>query len=348
MFTLAKVAATAPVAFSCKQQIGCVGALTTGRLRVWLLLAAVLMGALPSRPAHAICRVGDSIWEISSRALPDCPSLQFDPAFQVHQVTDYRWCPKSLESLRLLLTSQTEQQIVFYVHGNRMPQPEARERALAVYQRMLSCVDSGPICFIAFSWPSEQREGFVQGVQEKKARMDADSYYFARAIQDLQLQQSVGFLGYSFGAAVVCGAQHLLAGGNLDRYRVPPTQPALLPARTSLMAPAFDRQELTASGSYYLAVENNVSMVNLYNSMDPILRRFRFFDRDSAPIAAGFAGLLDPRSLQPLSAHPTIEQFDCRCIGRTHAELDYLKCPHVSRAFENVLMAPSRYVDGVP
>jgi hypothetical protein len=71
--------------------------------------------------------------------------------------------------------------------------------------------------------------------------------------------------------------------------------------------------------------------------MDPILKRFRFFDQDGSPIAAGFAGIMAPRSLEPLSEDSSIRQFDCRSIGRTHAELDYLKCAVATGAFENVL-----------
>jgi hypothetical protein len=67
------------------------------------------------------------------------------------------------------------------------------------------------------------------------------------------------------------------------------------------------------------------------------LKRFRFFDRDTAPVAAGFAGILEPRIDQPLNPNPKIIQFDCCSIGRTHAELEYLKCPSAHRAILNVV-----------
>ncbi len=305
---------------------------------VLCLVASVQFGTLyPSAADDRFCRTEDTVWEISSRCLPDCPGLEYEPQFAVSENADCCWWPQTLDGLRNQLSSHSEQKIIFYVHGNWMPHAEARQRALAVYRRLVRCADSRPICFIAFSWPSERREGFARDAIGKKTRLDTDSYYFAQAIEGLQLQQSAGFIGYSFGAAVVCGAQHLLAGGNLCGYQLRVTPANHLPAKISMLAPAFDRQELTARGRYHLALEEADSVFNLYNSMDPILKRFRFFDRDSAPIAAGFAGLLESRSSEPLAADSTIEQFDCRCIGRTHAELDYLKCPYVQRAFENVL-----------
>ncbi|MCA9132370.1 MAG: hypothetical protein KDA45_04425, partial [Planctomycetales bacterium] len=69
----------------------------------------------------------------------------------------------------------------------------------------------------------------------------------------------------------------------------------------------------------------------------PVLKRFRFFDRHSSPTAAGFAGILEPRALSPLASNPKIVQFDCRSVGRTHAELSYLDCPSVQLSFANVM-----------
>ncbi len=309
------------------------------------VVAVMQLGlARTSQGVELSCRSSDTIWEISSRNLPDCPSLDYEPLFTVHENADCRWWPQTLDSLRVHISSHPEQRIVFYVHGNWMPQQDAKERALAIYRRLASfATDGAPICFISFSWPSERREGFARDVIGKKSRLDADAYYFALAMERLQLQQSAGFIGFSFGSAVLCGAQHLLAGGNLCGYQLSVTPASNVPANISLIAPAFDRGELTVRGRYHLALEDSDSVVNLYNSIDPILRRFRFFDRDRSPVAAGFAGLLESRSDAPLAASSTIAQFDCRSIGRTHAELDYLKCSHACRAFENVLSTNNCY-----
>ena len=108
-------------------------------------------------------------------------------------------------------------------------------------------------------------------------------------------------------------------------------------ARVSLVAPAFDRTALTACGRFGQALEGVDQMVNLYNSNDPILKKFRFFDRHTSPIAAGFAGILEPVVDQPLHPNPKIVQYDCRSVGRTHAELEYLQCCAMRASLANVV-----------
>ena len=53
-------------------------------------------------------------------------------------------------------------------------------------------------------------------------------------------------------------------------------------------ARAFDSSALAPGGKFSEAMKSIDHLVNLYNSRDPILRRFRFFDRQNEPVAAGF------------------------------------------------------------
>ncbi len=80
--------------------------------------------------------------------------------------------------------------------------------------------------------------------------------------------------------------------------------------RVSLIAPAFDRNELNAGGDYELAMSRVERLVNLYNSSDPVLKRFRFIDVGS-PVAAGFLGI-NARG-NPALAHI---QASCSTIAR--------------------------------
>ncbi len=332
---------TATVPQPARQQIKLIG------LVLGLLLTPQFTQLLPAQglvqvPAEGLCqswdscRAGDSIWELSTRSLPDCPQMGVDYAPELCQLTAGAWSLGAIESLRELVASPTGPRLVVYVHGNRMPRQQARDRAHIIYQHLVSSANCEPICFLALSWPSEQTERLPQDVDRKKRRLNADAYYLANFIGALDVQRPIGYWGYSFGCAIVCGAHHMLAGGSLHGYQLagPPAARSL--DRTSLIAPAFDRQDLTPRGQYHLALVAVDKMVNLYNSVDPILRRFRFFDRSTSPTAAGYAGILEPRSISPLSADRKIVQYDCRTIGRTHAELDYLTCPCISWAFRNV------------
>lgn len=302
-----------------------------------LVVALLLFYPDAMCPAWASCRPGDSVWELSTRCLPDCPQLATEYSAELCQLEGGMWSARAVESIRQLVTPVNGQKLVVYVHGNRMPRQEARTRARIVYQTLVNNVNCEPICFVAFSWPSEQTERLSQDVSRKKLRLNADAYYLASFVRSLEVQRPIGYLGYSFGCAIVCGARHILSGGALHGYQLAQLPTAQYQDRLSLIAPAFDRQDLTAVGQYSRGLVGVDKMVNLYNSADPILRRFRFFDRSTSPTAAGYAGILEPRSISPLSADGKIVQYDCRSIGRTHAELDYLTCPCVFWAFQNVV-----------
>lgn len=305
--------------------------------RLSFLLAAVLLLTPVATCQGGSCnRPGDSVWELSTRCLPDCPQPGMEYSPELCQLEGGLWSLRTIESIRQLVAPPDGQRLVVYVHGNRMPRQEARDRAQIVYQHLVSSANCEPICFVALSWPSEQTERLSQDVDRKKRRLNADAYYLASFIRALEVQRPIGYLGYSFGCAIVCGAHHMLSGGALHGYQLVGSPAVQYLDRMSLIAPAFDRQGLTPMGQYSQGLEGVEKMVNLYNSVDPILRRFRFFDRSTSPTAAGYAGILDPRSISPLSADHKIVQYDCRSIGRTHAELDYLTCPCVFWAFRNV------------
>ncbi len=159
----------------------------------------------------------------------------------------------------------------------------------------------------------------------------------------------VSILGFSFGARTVTGALELEAGGKvlcrtslacdngdeIDISNVPVH-------RVSLIAPAIDKNWLSPRGKYSHAMSRIDHLVNLYNSRDPVLRRFRFIDSVARPIAAGFAGLdavADPPSTTPLEGQDRVEQFDCGgAIGVTHSELSYYtECSHFRTAIDNLL-----------
>ncbi len=307
--------------------------------RLWLsCMVASLLVSSPAAMSWAGdgCRPGDSIWELNTRSLPDCPQLASEYCPEICQLEAGVWSQQSIESIKQRLAGPAGQRLIVYVHGNRMPHQAARERAQIVYQSLVHSTHCEAICFVAFSWPSEQTERLAQDVNRKKLRLNADAYYLANFIRSLEVDKPMGYLGYSFGCAIVCGAQHLLVGGSLHGYHLDEPPAMLYSDRVSLIAPAFDQQDLTAVGQYSQVLVGVDKMVNLYNSIDPILRRFRFFDRSTSPTAAGYAGILEPRSITPLTADRKLVQYDCRSIGRTHAELDYLTCPCVLWAFRNV------------
>jgi len=292
--------------------------------RIKGLLGLLLFIACGSAAQAEIVRPGDSIWEINSRRLPQCMPVDCSARLAVWQLEGSCWQASAEDSL-IELAMHEPMRTVIYIHGNWMPVNETRTRALMVY-RMISARSAEPIRFIVFSWPSEQRERPAKDVITKKPLLATSSFYLASFVQRLPAEQPLSILGYSFGGAIVTGSLHLLAGGDLDGYCLCDQTPRLQPIRVGLAAPAFDQFALGPSGRYSRALEMVDYLHNLYNSRDPILRRFRFFDRDNDPVAAGFAGLSATLAVLPLEANEKIEQVDCCSVGRSHYEVAYFSC----------------------
>jgi hypothetical protein len=308
------------------------------QVSTWVLFAVVAFQSVAAQDFDThdgLVRPGDSVWEVSTRHLTStCPqSCEVD--FQVSQLDTCSWSSATKDSL-IEEALQDPVHTIIYVHGNWMPLCDARQRAILVYKK-LACRSDVPIRMIAFSWPSEQKDRVARDVISKKPLITANSFYLADFINQLPEGQPASVVGYSFGAAVVCGSLHLLSGGALDRQLLYSNTKALTLMRVSLIAPAFDRTDLSPNGRYSQTLDSVDRMVNLYNSQDPILRRFRFFDRSTEPVAAGFSGLAVTRALSPLESHAKVEQFDCCAVGRSHSEVDYYSCIAIYNSIDNLL-----------
>jgi hypothetical protein len=269
--------------------------------------------------ANGILRPGDSVWEVSTRHLGPCPSL--DAPLRVSALVGCAFQPSDLPSLLSDPVAQTAPRTIIYVHGNWMEWGNARDRGLMLY-RLLVKRSPEPVRLILFTWPSERTDWPTRDVREKADLADAHAFYLADFINHFPVERPLSLMGFSFGGAMACGALHLLAGGTLQGRAIPLNAIPHTHIHVGLTAPAFERSQLGPHGKYSMALTHIERLVNLYNSSDPVLRRFRFMDR-SNPVAAGFSGI-DARATQPLDTHPRIVQFDCSPgTGRTHFEVEY-------------------------
>jgi hypothetical protein len=240
---------------------------------------------------------------------------------------------------------------IIYAHGNWTSAENARKRGWLLYQK-IACMADHPVRFIIYSWAADREHGFAKDLLEKRAHLAIESYYLAQVIDCLDATEPLGLLGFSFGGAVVSGAVHWQAGGALPRVPAQDEKAKRIPrpVRLTLVAPAFDCHALGVCGKFSETLSGVERLVNLYNSTDPVLKRFKLVDRRESPVAAGFCGLISLTApLQDastndsggsrLAAHPKIQQFDCRSeIGRTHAEMAYLmECRHLHQGLGNLL-----------
>lgn len=294
-----------------------------------------------------ICNSPQSeIYEISTRHLCDrFRSISFEqPNVEVNKWSGSRWVRSDVE--QALPTNGSGILTIIYVHGNFMERNNALER-VRIVDRYLREQTDRPYRLLMLSWPSQRESKPLRDVLANAESAECQSLYLAWMLQHLRNEPQVSILGFSFGARAVTGGLHLDAGGALPGFVSPPTSNTdpTMKYRVGLVAPAMDRNWIEANGKHQLAMTHVESMVNLYNSRDPILRRFRFIDRLSRPIAAGFAGftgiaaLADPRVTSPLAGQERIRQYDCgSVIGTTHSEKSYYaECPYFRRIIQHLL-----------
>lgn len=301
------------------------------------------------------------VWELSSRHLPEkfrCIDPH-SPGLDALRRTETGWQSDDLENA---LVDDGRLTIV-YVHGNFMERNNARERALILNQ-YLAQRSQRPYRLLMLSWPSTREPHPLRDVYENAESAECQALFVGWLLERLKHHSEVSLLGFSFGARAVTGGLHLAAGGTIPGFQYRsidrlwqehgvaegsiesvPNAPRY---RVALVAPAVDRSWLAQGGKHSKGMETVSGLINLYNSRDPILRRFRFLDRLSRPVAAGFAGFVgaqgfegiaNPRSTEPLETSKKIRQFDCgSVIGTTHSERSYYaQCPYFHLVLDHLL-----------
>ncbi len=304
---------------------------------------------------NANCQIGNSpnqseVFEVSTRHLCDqFRSINFEqPNVEVNKWVGNQWIRSDVETV--LPSVNTGILTIIYVHGNFMERNNALERVRIVDQYFKAQTDR-PFRLIMLSWPSQREKRPLKDAVSNAEGAECQALYVAWMLRRLRNEPQVSLLGFSFGARAITGGLHLDAGGRIPGYStVPiPRNDTSLNYRVGLVAPALDRTWIESNGRHRLALTHVDSMINLYNSKDPILRRFRFIDRLSRPIAAGFAGftgiaaLADPRATAPLSGQSRIRQYDCgSVIGTTHSEKSYYgECPYFRNIIQHLLWEDS-------
>ena len=287
------------------------------------------------------------IFEVSTRHLPErFRSISFDcPNVEVNRWVGNQWCRSSIDDA--LPPFDDGMLSILYVHGNFMERNNALNRVRIVDDYLRSQTNRS-YRLIMLSWPSQRDRKPLHDVVVNNQVAECESLYIAWMLGKLRNHAQVSLLGFSFGAKAVTGGLHLDAGGTLPGYAAIPHEPNSNTHlyRLGLVAPAVDRQWLQPNGRHGLAFANVDGVMNLYNSRDPILRRFRFLDRLSQPIAAGFAGIetaYAPRVISPLAGQTAIRQYDCGgVIGTTHSERSYYgECPYFREIIRHLLWEES-------
>lgn len=260
----------------------------------------------------------NTIWMISTRHLeyPDWQAtahvelklLRFDP-------TGDQWVDGTLEQF---LGEETDQTMtVFYVPGNRTEWDEAFDKGWAFYHALASDTGTPNFRFVIWSWPSDQISGPIRDVRAKACRTNSDGHYLGWLLSQMCPDAQVSLAGFSFGARIITGALHLLGGGMLTGQTLPSATLSRSPMRAVLMAAAVHNDWLLPGRPHGEVWPLTDELSILYNSSDPVLKRYRFVDPHARPAALGYIGFWCADEVG--SAADRVSPRDVCCqVGRTH------------------------------
>jgi hypothetical protein len=293
--------------------------------------------------------VTSEIFELSTRHLPEqfCSIDESNPPLEVHHWEVSRWQRSDLGSA----LHYEDKPTIIYVHGNFMERSNTLER-IRILDSYLKKQATEDYRLLLFSWPSQRERKPLRDIYENDEAAEDQSLYLAWILRQIRSQSRVSVLGFSFGARCATAALHLDAGGSIPglRFGFDPSetnQMQRMPYHLGLIAPAIDKKWLLPNGRYGEATSNINGFVNMYNSRDPVLRRYKFIDRLSRPIAGGlvgFDGIGDPRATSPLAGQIKVRQYNCGgIIGVTHSERSYFgECPYFRVMIDHLLWNPDQ------
>lgn len=264
--------------------------------------SASVAAAGESCPCH-IVRPQDDMWVISTRHLGACPDIKSVCPSSLHyfRFDDCRqqWVPAT--AAEFWQSYDPSMLVSMYVHGNRIKASLACERGIKMYRNL--CL--GPCCqrrirHVIWSWPSDIIPGIVKDARVKARRTPPQSHLMAKWLSRFPPSGQVRITGLSYGARAICGALHLLGGGQLSGAALPCCYRGHVPRiRTIFWAPAMPRDWLrhgNVNGQALCAVEH---MCVFHNRRDPALRFYKQMIGDGQGRGLGYAGVRWPQRLGP-------------------------------------------------
>jgi hypothetical protein len=236
-----------------------------------------------------------------------------------------RWQPSDLNSF---VSFDPSVPTVIFVHGNQITPGDAKSEGLAVYRHMiLHGCDAPPIRFVIFSWPSSKISGLLRDVRVKAARTGPAGYQLAWLVDQLPEETPLSFVGFSFGARIITGGLHILAGGSLGgscclSEHLHPNRP---PMSVILMASALHSYWL-AEGQYHGLAMTQVSRMCLINNCaDNAMKYYDFIEPGfGGPQALGLCG---PTCIGAEYARKIINRDVSCAVGSEHQLMLYITAP---------------------
>jgi hypothetical protein len=314
-------------------------------LRAFLVLAFFAALTMPSpagaEGAAALCgskaallvRPQDEVWLVSTRHIAFADTLS-DPA--VWQWSPGQWSASDAAELARQCTPNVV--TVIYVHGNRIDDDEGASGGLAVYQHVIA-PHSGEerVRFLIWSWPSARICGPIKDVRSKACRSDDEAVLLARFLARMENRHCrVGLVGFSFGARIIGGALHLLAGGELEGMTIPCGERPKF--QVAFWAAAAHNNWLLRDCRHGRALPLGEKWLNLINGCDESLRHYQLLEKGHNPPALGYTGLAGRNLLAPQEQERWEEQDVSNLVGVTHNYHPYVYSPWIAERTAQVVL----------
>ncbi len=313
----------------------------------WIQGAAALAVLLGSSSAVLRAEGADRVYLISTRSIGtrcDCSSMQSGLRCEELIAEGYSaryWRAVEWEEVAAELADPLP--TIIYVHGNRIDPGFDKTHGLEIYRSLAArkpC--DAPLRYIIWSWPSSKVSGIINDYQVKAARTRPVAWQLAWAVDHMPPETPVTLVGHSYGARVVTGALHLLAGGRLGDLQLAEHVHAERPRmRAALLAAAVDASWIRPGGFHgrALAQVDQVLLVN--NHRDPAMRFYHLaFEGHVRPLGyGGISGLGEfADRVRTVDVTPS--------VGRRHALEDYLiHSRRVVEELERVVQLQPRELD---
>jgi hypothetical protein len=303
-----------------------------------VLLAAGLLTTVAGAAENAgsvFCngvRLQDEIVVVNTRPLCgncDPESLRTGLDFETYSACDEsgsrRWQASDLESF--LAFDPTVRTIIF-VHGNRITPFDAKNEGLAVYRKLVNYAGDGErIRFVIWSWPSAQIRGPLRDVREKAARTGPAGCQLAWVLNQMPAETPVSLVGFSFGARIITGGLHILAGGSLNGCSLAEHAHANRPPMDVVLIGAALHANWLGDGQYHGLAMTQVNRMFLVNSCQDIaMRYYRFIQKRGNPQALGLRG---PTYISAENSAKIQMRDASRYTGSEHNLFRYLCAPGV-------------------
>jgi esterase/lipase superfamily enzyme len=302
------------------------------------LLAVVVAGAaraeheptagrgLPEPCPAGAAGIGDDVWVVSTRRLPDIRHMPTSvrPVVERHVPAAGAgfWMPAELDTL----LADPQMPLCIFVHGNRYEAADARAQGLRLARNLAARHPAAPQArTVVLSWPSGRAQLPLRDGRLKYDRAHSDAHYLAWLLGQIEPTRPVAIVAYSFGTVIALEALEDLA--DAERRGRGDVQPWTdRPGRTHLVfvAAAVRCDALAPSGPYRRAVECVDRITLVLNSQDNALRFFPWIDRQLRADALGFVGM--PRHWLPADVEFSATDA-ATIVGHKHGLTHYFASP---------------------